>query len=38
MTAENRTKLSIILDNHYQWCLVNGRDITWYKKKKMNER
>jgi|TARA_R100001510_G_C7544290_1_gene130552 hypothetical protein len=19
-----------ILENHYKWCLANGRDISWY--------
>ena len=36
MTAENKLRLSIILNNHYQWCLDNGRDISWYKKKNRN--
>ena len=21
-----------ILENHYEWCKQNGRDISWYKK------
>tara|TARA_R100000654_G_scaffold49465_2_gene75591 strand:- start:3788 stop:3964 length:177 start_codon:yes stop_codon:yes gene_type:complete len=31
MTAENKTMLTIILDNHYEWCKKNGRDTTWMK-------
>ena len=31
MTAENKTMLTIILNNHYEWCKKNGRDITWMK-------
>ena len=24
-------KLSkVVLENHYQWCLDNGRDVSWY--------
>jgi len=23
-----------ILKNHYEWCKENGRDTSWYKKKK----
>ena len=23
-----------ILENHYEWCKQNGRDISWYKKYK----
>ena len=34
--AENKTKISIILNNHYQWCLDNGRNVSWYKKQKKN--
>ncbi len=36
MTAENKKRLSIILKNHYQWCVDNGRDISWYKTKNTN--
>ena len=31
---ENKIVLTIILNNHYQWCLDNGRDVSWYKKLK----
>ena len=33
---EDKTVLTIILRNHYQWCLDNGRDVSWYKKQKKN--
>jgi|TARA_R100001460_G_scaffold99362_2_gene142583 hypothetical protein len=23
-----------LLENHYFWCLENGRDTSWYKKRK----
>lgn len=26
--------LTKIKENHYQWCLDNGRNVSWYKKLK----
>jgi hypothetical protein len=26
--------LNKIKENHYQWCLDNGRDVSWYKELK----
>ena len=26
--------LTLIKENHYQWCLDNGRDVSWYKELK----
>jgi len=23
-----------VLENHYEWCKVNGRDVSWYKEYK----
>jgi hypothetical protein len=23
-----------VLESHYQWCLDNGRDVSWYKEVK----
>ena len=23
-----------LLKNHYEWCMENGRDTSWYKKRK----
>jgi len=27
----NLDLLTKIKENHYQWCLDNGRDVSWYK-------
>tara|TARA_Y100000401_G_C8250963_1_gene188132 strand:+ start:523 stop:699 length:177 start_codon:yes stop_codon:yes gene_type:complete len=31
MTAENKEIVTIILNNHYEWCKKNGRDTSWMK-------
>jgi len=28
---ENKKILTIILNNHYEWCKKNGRDTSWMK-------
>ena len=35
----NMKLLTSIKESHYEWCLKNGRDISWYKnfKTKKNE-
>ena len=30
----NQDRETLIKDNHYQWCLDNGRDTSWYDKLK----
>jgi hypothetical protein len=30
----NQDRETLIKDNHYQWCLDNGRDTGWYFKNK----
>ena len=27
----SRTLYTKILENHYRWCLKEGRDVSWYK-------
>ena len=34
----NLDKETAIKDNHYQWCLANGRDVSWYDKKSKKRR
>mgnify|MGYP005827089171 FL=1 len=29
-----RIESKIILRNHYLWCKANGRDVSWYNKRK----
>ena len=34
----NLDRETAIKDNHYQWCLANGRDVSWYDKKAKKRR
>ena len=31
---EDKRLSNMVLENHYQWCKENGRDVSWYKKRK----
>jgi hypothetical protein len=31
---EDKRLSKILLKNHYEWCKENGRDTSWYEKRK----
>jgi hypothetical protein len=32
--VEDKRLSDKLLKNHYEWCKENGRDVSWYKKRK----